>query len=232
MNEGHAAFMIFDFLKKFDNDFLIQVKNHCIFTTHTPVPAGHDRFNYNLVRDVFRENCRPTFKALAGENEVNMSFLALNGSRYCNAVAQKHAVVSREMFPGFEIDGITNGVHNRFWINHHLKEVFDEKIPGWTMNYQLLDNIWDIGNNELWNIHNKSKVELIDYEKSHSWVLLDEKKLTIGFARRITEYKRPTLLFYDMERLGKICKKRIQFIFAGKSHPRDEKWETINKTNQ
>jgi starch phosphorylase len=228
MNEGHAAFMIFDLLKKYNND-INEVKKHCIFTTHTPVPAGHDRFNYDLAFDVFRERVPDTLKKMAGENELNMSNLALSGSRYCNGVAQKHAVVSRLMFPGYEIDGITNGIHMRYWINPYLKQLFDEKLPGWTMNYMMLDNVWDIGNFELWNTHRKCKERLIDYEKSHSWVLLDEKKLTIGIARRVTEYKRPNLIFSDVERLGKICKKKVQFIFAGKSHPRDETGKRIIK---
>lgn len=221
MNEGHAAFGIFELLKKYKND-LEEVKKRCIFTTHTPVPAGHDHFNHDLIRDVFRDRLPENYKELGGEYDLNMSLLALNGSRYCNGVAQKHAVVSRKMFPGYEIDGITNGIHNRFWVNPYLQHVLDDRIPGWTMNYQLLQNVWDIGNYELWQTHQRAKKKLMDYEKSHSWVLLDENKLTIGFARRITEYKRPTLIFDQVERLGKICKKRVQFIFAGKSHPRDE----------
>ncbi|MHA1675194.1 MAG: alpha-glucan family phosphorylase [Promethearchaeota archaeon] len=228
MNEGHAAFGVFEQLEKFKGD-LEEVRKRCIFTTHTPVPAGHDRFNYDLIRDIFRDRLPDNYQELGGKNELNMSLLALNGSRYCNGVAQKHAIVSRKMFPGYKIDGITNGIHNGFWINPHLRKLFDEKIPNWTMDYNLLQDVWDIGNYELWNKHMKAKLELMDYEKSHSWVLMDEKKLTIGFARRITEYKRPTLIFDDVERLGKICKKRVQFIFAGKSHPRDEQGKNFIK---
>ena len=221
MNEGHAAFLIFQLLKKYKGD-LEKVKQACIFTTHTPVPAGHDHFNYELIQDIFRDRLPSNYKELGGEFDLNMSLLALNGSRYCNGVAQKHGVVSRKMFPGYEIDAITNGIHNRFWINPHLKNLLDERIPRWSMDYNQLQNIWDVGNHELWKTHQEAKLELMDYEKSHSWVLLNEDILTIGFARRITEYKRPTLIFDDVERLGKICKKRVQFIFAGKSHPRDE----------
>jgi starch phosphorylase len=219
MNEGHAAFMIFELLKKYET--LKEVKKRCIFTTHTPVPAGHDRFTYDLVNDVFRDRLPADVKTFAGEHEVNMSILALNGSRYCNGVAQMHGEVSRKMFPGYDIDAITNGIHSRTWISDRFKKLFDDIIPGWTMNYDLLENIWDFGNTELWDAHRKAKLDLIDYEKSHSWVLLDHKKLTIGFARRITEYKRPTLMFSEIERLAKICKGKVQFIIAGKSHPRD-----------
>ncbi len=221
MNEGHAAFMNFELSKRYNGD-LEEVKKRCIFTTHTPVPAGHDHFKYDLIKDIFRKNLPENIKQLGGEYDLNLSLLALNGSRYCNAVAQKHGVVSRKMFPTYEIDAITNGIHNGFWINPYLQKLFDEYMPGWTMDYNLLQNVWDIGNYELWNVHQKAKRRLMDYEKSHSWVLLDSDKLTIGFARRITEYKRPTLIFDDVERLGKICKGRVQFIFAGKSHPRDE----------
>ncbi|WP_457558259.1 alpha-glucan family phosphorylase [Candidatus Harpocratesius sp.] len=220
MNEGHAAFGVFELLNKYHGN-LEEVKKRCIFTTHTPVPAGHDRFDYELIKDIFRDRLPSNFRDLGGKDQLNMSLLALNGSRYCNGVAQKHAIVSRKMFPGFEIDGITNGIHNNFWLNPYFRKLFDEQIPGWSMDYNLLQDVWDIGNYELWNQHMKAKIDLMDYEKSHSWVLLDEKKLTIGFARRITEYKRPTLIFNDVERLGKICKNRVQFIFAGKAHPRD-----------
>ncbi len=221
MNEGHAAFGIFELLEKYNGD-LEEVRKRSIFTTHTPVPAGHDHFNYDLIRDIFRDRLPENYEELGGEYDLNMSLLALNGSRYCNGVAQKHGVVSRKMFPGYEIDAITNGIHNGFWINKYLKELFDDRIPGWATDYKKLDDVWDFGNFELWETHKQAKLELMDYEKSHSWVLLDERKLTIGFARRFTEYKRPTLLFSDVERLGKICNKRVQFIFAGKSHPRDE----------
>jgi starch phosphorylase len=137
-------------------------------------------------------------------------------------VAQKHGVIARRMFPKFSIDAITNGIHNGFWVHPNLRKIYDNFMPGWTMDYNLLDNVWDIGNHQLWNAHMKAKRELMDYEKSHSWVLLNSDKLTLGFARRFTEYKRPTLIFDNVERLGKICKGRVQFIFAGKSHPRDE----------
>jgi starch phosphorylase len=133
------------------------------------------------------------------------------------------------MFPGHKIDAITNGVHLRTWIGPHMKEVLDQRLPGWTMSYGHLENIWDVGNNEIWEAHRLAKQDLIDYEKSHSWVLLDRKKLTIGFARRITEYKRPTLLFTDIEKLAKICQKKVQFIFAGKSHPRDNTGKSFIK---
>ncbi len=228
MNEGHAAFGVFEHYKRYKPN-IEEVRKRCIFTTHTPVPAGHDHFNYDLIKDVFRDRLPDNYKELGGDYDLNMSLLALNGSRYCNGVAQKHATVSRKMFPGYDIDGITNGIHNRFWINKYLHKLFDETIPGWTIDYQLLQNVWDIGNHELWRNHKLAKRDLMDYEKSHSWVLLDEDKLTIGFARRITEYKRPTLIFDDVERLGKICKKKVQFIFAGKSHPRDEQGKSYIK---
>jgi len=227
MNEGHAAFLVYDLMEKFGD--IEKVKDQTIFTTHTPVPAGHDHFNYNLIEDVFRDRLPSNYKDLGGENDLNMSLLAINGSRYTNGVAQMHAEVSREMFPGYDIDGITNGIHNRYWINPYMKRLFDEKMPNWTMNYELLDNVWDIGNYDLWDAHSKAKTKLMDYEKSHSWVLLDSKKLTIGFARRVTEYKRPTLVFNDVERLGEICKGRVQFIFAGKAHPRDNQGKGLIK---
>ena len=228
MNEGHAAFLIFELLKRY-NDDLEKVKQHCIFTTHTPVPAGHDKWPYDLVRNVFRERLPANIHELAGTEMCNMSYLALNGSRYCNGVAQKHGEVSKKMFPGHDIDAITNGIHLRYWVNPHLKAIFDKKFPNWDMNYNLLQKANDFGNDEIWNAHMAAKRDLIDYQNSHSWVLLEQKKLTIGFARRMTEYKRPALLFDDIERLAKICSNRVQFIFAGKSHPKDNVGKGILK---
>lgn len=229
LNEGHAAFLALELLQRFDGD-LDQVKKHTIFTTHTPVPAGHDKFSYDLFNDAFRDRAPENIKELAGEEFVNMTLLALNTSRYTNAVSQKHGEVTREMFPQFpHIDAITNGVHSVYWTCDQMKEVFDKHVPGWRMKPSLLRRALQIDNDDLWRAHLRAKRKLLEYEKSHSWVLLDRKLLTIGFARRVTAYKRPMLIFQDRERLARLCKRKVQFVFAGKAHPRDAAGKGIIK---
>lgn len=228
MNEGHAAFLILELLKRLGS--IDEVKKHCVFTTHTPVRAGHDKFDYHLVQDVFRDQLHPDIKVLGGEHELNMTVLALNGSRYCNAVAMKHGEISRKMFPDYQIDHITNGIHMSYWLSPYMHVLFDNELgTAWHHDYHSLEHALELNSVEVWRAHQKSKLDFLDYEKSHSWVLLDEKLLTIGFARRVTEYKRPLLLFSDLERFAKIVSGKVQFIFAGKAHPADNQAKTFIK---
>ncbi|MEX2680638.1 MAG: alpha-glucan family phosphorylase [Candidatus Sigynarchaeota archaeon] len=228
MNEGHAAFMVFELLDRFKS--IEEVKKRCVFTTHTPVRAGHDQFDYGLVQDVFRDRLPKEAKDLAGQDMCNMTILALNGSRYCNAVAMKHGEISRRMFPDYKIDYITNGIHMSYWLSPYMHTLFDSELgAAWHHDYHSLEHALQLNNNEIWRAHQKSKLDLLDYEKSHSWVLLDEKLLTIGFARRVTEYKRPLLIFSDLERLAKIVAGKAQFIFAGKAHPADNQAKSFIK---
>ncbi|MCP4763224.1 MAG: alpha-glucan family phosphorylase, partial [archaeon] len=208
--------------KKFKEN-LEEVKKRCMFTTHTPVPAGHDRFEYDLAKDVLRDYIPQDIKSYAGDNKLNMSKLAIHFARYINGVAQMHGEVSRKMFPGVDIDAITNGIHTKFWTSKYLTQLFDEfENEGTHKTESWFKKLWKIDPDDIWLAHKKAKQDLIDYQKSHSYVLMDEDVLTIGFARRITEYKRPTLIFKNIEELARICKNKVQFIFAGKSHPRDD----------
>ncbi|MBD3352361.1 MAG: alpha-glucan family phosphorylase [Candidatus Lokiarchaeota archaeon] len=221
LNEGHASFLTLYLLKKLKDEE--EVKKRCIFTTHTPVPAGHDKFEYSLIQDVLRDYVPPNIKDYAGEDKLNMTKLAIHFTRYVNAVAQMHGKVSREMFPGVEIDAITNGVHSRFWTNEYLAELLDEFTnEGTPITESWFDKVWKIDPDDIWEAHEKAKYDLIDYQKSHSSTLFEEEILTIGFARRVTGYKRPTLIFNNLEELARIAKNKIQFIFAGKAHPRDD----------
>ncbi len=221
MNEGHAAFITLELLKEFNGN-LDKVKEKCVFTTHTPVPAGHDKFDYNLVNDVFRDNLPANIKELGGKNELNMTILAANCSRYINGVSKKHGQVAQEMMPQYKIDYITNGIHLPYWVSEPFDEIFTEKWPRWKMRPDFLQNAIELEDLDLFDAHNENKFKLISYQKAHSWNLLDEELITIGFARRFAIYKRATLPFYDIDRLGKICKDRVQFIFAGKAHPKDQ----------
>ena len=222
MNEGHGAFATVELYKNLEKD-VDKVKQKCAFTTHTPVPAGHDRFNHGLVSKVFDNQFPPKLLEFGSENnELNMTLLAMNCSRYINAVAEKHGETTREMFPKHEIDAITNGIHLPFWVSKPIKEIFDRKWPNWKANPEVLANAIEIDDLELFDAHLENKFNLINYQKGHSWNLLDEELITLGFARRFATYKRAVLMFHDLDRLGKICQGEVQFIFAGKAHPKDQ----------
>jgi starch phosphorylase len=220
LNEGHAAFLIFELLKKYKT--LEEVKKHCVFTTHTPVRAGLEEFDYNLVNDVFRDRLPKNIREFAGKNDLNMTVLALNASGSTNAVSKKHSEVSTKMFPNYEIKSITNGVHVGYWLSPYMRNFLnDELARGWHYDLNLFNNALNFDSHELWRAHKKAKNQLIEYENSHSWILFEKDLLTIGFGRRIAEYKRPLLIFTDIERLAKIIKGKAQIIFAGKAHPAD-----------
>jgi starch phosphorylase len=220
LNEGHAAFLIFELLEEFKT--LDEVKKHCVFTTHTPVRAGLEEFEYNLVNDVFRNRLPQNIREFAGKDVLNMTILALNGSRFVNGVSKKHAEISRKMFPDYRINSITNGINLGYWLSPFMRDFLNDELSrDWHHDYQLFDNALNLDNYDLWRVHNKSKQRLIEYERSHSWILFKDDLLTIGFARRMAEYKRPLLIFSDMERLTKIIRQKAQLVFAGKAHPAD-----------
>ncbi|KPK02259.1 MAG: alpha-glucan phosphorylase [Nitrospira bacterium SG8_35_4] len=233
MNEGHAAFLTLELLHEYKKDIEAvwdeshiwdteTVKDLCVFTTHTPVEAGHDKFSYELYEKVFG-NYFPEkiLKTLAGEKNVNMTLLGFNLSKYVNGVAKKHGQVSQSMFPGYQINAITNGVHSYTWTCESFKRIFDKYLPGWANEPEIFVRIGGIPDEEIWNAHKEAKKKLIDYVNSVSDAGMDYETLTIGFARRATAYKRADLLFSDVDRLEKIGTGKIQIIYAGKAHPKD-----------
>lgn len=221
LNEGHGSFATIELYNELKS--IKKVRDRVVFTTHTPVPAGHDRFDQSLLNKVFENRFPPEIRKLGDDNgQLNMTYLGMNLSRYRNAVAKKHGDISRNMFPGYEIDYITNGIHLPYWISKSIKNIFDKKWPNWKSNPSVLQNAIELDDLELFDAHIENKFNLINYQKGNSWNLLDEELITIGFARRFATYKRATLLFQDIDRLGKICKGSIQFIFAGKAHPNDQ----------
>jgi starch phosphorylase len=234
LNEGHAALISLELLDeaagRSGRDMIAQedlgaVRSHCVFTTHTPVPAGHDKFPVDLARKVIGE--RHDFFGLEGVlyegHTLNMTYLGLNMSRYVNGVAQKHGEVSRLMFAGYSIEAITNGVHAATWVSGSFRELFDRYIPMWRQDNFSLRYALSLPREEVWNAHMQSKRRLIDHVNQETGASMDEKVLTLGFARRASTYKRGDLLFQDIERLRKISSDvgRIQVIYGGKAHPRD-----------
>ncbi len=221
LNEGHGSFSILELYNMLSGD-LDKVREKVVFTTHTPVPAGHDRFDQDLVNKVFGKRMPSEIRKIADDKgQFNMTFLGMELSRYRNGVAKKHGQISRKMFPQYEVDSITNGIHLSTWVSQPFQRIFDKKWPNWKAKPTLLQNAIELDELDIFDAHIENKFNLISYQKGHSWNLLDEELLTIGFARRFATYKRATLIFHDIERLGKICKDKIQFIFAGKAHPKD-----------
>jgi starch phosphorylase len=234
MNEGHAAFLTLELLHEFKKDIesvwdeehiwdIESVKDLCVFTTHTPVEAGHDKFSYELFNNVFRDYFPENIlKKLAGEKNVNMTLLGFNLSNFVNGVAKKHGEVSQSMFPGYQINAITNGVHSYTWTSESMKKIYDKYLPGWANEPEIFVRIGVIPDEEIWKAHMDAKKKLIDHVNSVSGTSMTYETLTIGFARRATAYKRADLLFSDVKRLEKIASGKIQIIYSGKAHPKDK----------
>ena len=222
MNEGHSSFLSVELLRKFGMD-AEKVRELCVFTTHTPVEAGHDKFNYGLVSEVLETVDVTLLKQYGGTDVLNMTCLALNLSNYVNGVAKRHQEISSKMFAGYEIHAVTNGVHSFTWTGESYRKVYDKYLPGWAIEPELLAKVDIIPDCEIWAAHEEQKQILIDYANLTAGSSLSSDVFTLGFARRATEYKRPTLLFSNLERLRTISQKgKVQAIFAGKAHPRDE----------
>lgn len=241
MNEGHSSLLVLELLKKYRRDIeevwdekliwdIEKVRNLCVFTTHTPIAAGHDKFSYELLQNILSDGISINLiKEFAGGEYLNMTLLALNLSRYINGVAKRHGEVSKGMFPGYEIHAITNGVHSFTWTCDSFKKLYDKYLPGWANEPETFVRIGRIPDDELWNTHMEAKRHLIDYVNQETHTEMNYDVLTIGFARRVTAYKRADLLFTDMERLARIGNGKIQIIYAGKAHPKDEPGKMLIK---
>ena len=230
MNEGHASLLVLELLEEqkalpsAEWDFQ-RVRNQCVFTTHTPVPAGHDKFEYDLVERVLGKVMPfEILQMLGGQERLNMTLLALNLSRYVNGVAKRHEEVSREMFPGYPINHITNGVHSWTWTCDSFKALYGRYIPGWANDPAMLRQAVSLPKEEVWVAHSEAKTRLLALVKEQTGVLLSADALTLGFARRATQYKRADLVFSDVQRLLDMVRRGypLQFVFAGKAHPRDD----------
>lgn len=174
---------------------------------------------------------RDVMVRLGGEDQLNMTLLALNFSRYINGVARKHGEISRKMFPGYPIDSITNGVHVCNWTSKSFRRLYDEYIPGWCNDPFSLRYSLGIPGEKIWQAHTEAKGKMIDFVNQRTNAGLSYKHFTIGFARRATEYKRAELIFKDPDRLAAISEKvgKIQMIFSGKAHPSDSRGKDIIK---
>ena len=223
MNEGHCSFLALDLLQKSDGN-VEKVKSLCHFTTHTPVPAGHDHFAESrakkLLRGLLPENLE--LPSLVQNGRLHMTELGLYFSRSANGVSQLHGQVAQDQFPWTNIGYITNGVHHSYWMGSPFKRLYDQYLPNWRTNPEALLEIDKIPDDILLEAHQIRKNYLLGYANSQVSKALDGNTLTIGFARRSATYKRAQLIFHDLERLQSIGKGKIQIIFSGKAHPNDQ----------
>ena len=235
MNEGHSSLLALELLyeeaaragrESINEKDIEVVRKKCVFTTHTPVPAGHDQFPLDLVSRVceYRLDILEMKESLCYQGCLNMTYLALNLSRYVNGVAKRHGEISNLMYAGYMIDSITNGVHAATWTSAPFRKLYDRYIPGYKDNALSLRYALNIPKDEIWKTHVEAKGDLFGHVREKTGILMDDSVFTIGFARRAATYKRADLLFHDMQKLLEITERAgvFQVIFAGKAHPRDE----------
>lgn len=256
MNEGHAALLALQLLRdeaenagreSIRKEDIEKVRSRCVFTTHTPVPAGHDRFPMEYLARVFpgqmqfldlkdassadllkrvlqsEQNYPGLQEAARSGATLNMTQLALSLSTYVNGVAKQHGETSRQMFPEVPVEAITNGVHAATWTSPAFQQLFDRYIPSWREDNYSLRSALGLPAEDVWAAHLLAKHELLEVVRTKTGLKLDPEIFTIGFARRATGYKRADLILSDLDQLREIAKDAGQFqiIFAGKAHPND-----------
>jgi glycogen phosphorylase len=235
LNEGHAALLTLHLLRRSripDEDLMpgepmyepANVRERCVFTTHTPVEAGTDKFSYPLVQQILGDYIElDELQRYGGDDHLNMTQLALNLSGYVNGVSQRHAETASRMYPGYHVRAITNGVHPATWTHPSFARLYQARFPHWAIEPEVLARAHQIANDAIWNAHQEAKRDLLALIKQKSGIEMRADVPMIGFARRMTEYKRPDLFFTDIERLIAIAHERpFQMVFAGLAHPRDE----------
>ena len=253
MNEGHAGFLGLERVREwiergltFD-EAIEAVRAGAVFTTHTPVPAGIDRFPRELFEPYFESfaaACGVGFDELWAlgqradepDGKFNMAVMGLRLAARRNGVARLHGAVSRDMFGGMwpglptsdaPIGHVTNGVHARTWVSDRVDELLTRAMgDSWHL---AGPDDWtrtrEIEHHDIWSVRSAGRQELVDMVRSQLGAhLLDPDVLTIGFARRFATYKRANLLLGQLDRLRALLldeERPVQFVFAGKAHPAD-----------
>jgi len=234
MNEGHAALLSIGLLeeqlagtplKDATEADIEAVRQQCVFTTHTPVPAGHDQFGVDQMYQVLGHDIGAAIDQFGCLHNglMNMTYIALRFSRFVNGVAMQHGKVSQQMFPGSKVYSITNGVHAATWLSKHLQELLDEEVPRWRTDNQYFRSVYGIDPARIAAAHNKGKLRLFSTVAKRAGHHFNPNVLTLGFARRVATYKRASLLLHDPARLVAIAEKigGLQILYAGKAHPAD-----------
>jgi starch phosphorylase len=228
MNEGHAAFLILELLPKKWNENAESatqaVRHRTVFTTHTPVAAGHDVFTEQMLEEHLGEELLAKVRPCIENGSLNMTRLALRFSGTVNAVSRKHMDVTKHMFPEAEVVAITNGVHAVRWTAAPFAALFDRYLPGWRQRSEQLRQAALIPTEDIEQAHKETRESLLHTIQNKYGMPFGGSGILIGFARRSTEYKRPLLLFRDLPRLQAIAERfgPINILFAGKAHPHDD----------
>jgi len=231
MNEGHTALLGLERLRANGNIIDI-VKSKSTFTTHTPIPAGHDYFDYQLVYETLGNIIPPNIRDLATRDTLGMTQLAMNLSCKTNSVSKAHNEVCKSMFPGQTIENVTNGIYHPRWAGDSMRELFNTYLPDWEQNPTVFEKAVEaIPTEALLNARRAEKKALVEWinkdpenfpiENIIEEDLFSEDILTIGFARRFVPYKRPGLIFNNLDKLRDIGYKKLQIVFAGRCHPDD-----------
>ncbi|MBN3033942.1 MAG: alpha-glucan family phosphorylase [Candidatus Saganbacteria bacterium] len=231
LNEGHAALAFVEKARRADPE---QLKSSFAYTCHTPVEAGHDRFDLQELTAVIGGEAAEIVKKYGRDerspNVANLTLLAMSASGHANAVAKKHGEVTRLQFPRFreKIESITNGVHTHTWLSRPVRELLDkyrDRLGDWAADPALLKNVRQLAGDaafrrDFWAAHLENKRALAKFLEF--WYF-DDKAFTLCWARRIAPYKRPGLLLQDPNRLVEIARRAgpLQIVIAGKAHPAD-----------
>jgi starch phosphorylase len=237
LNEGHSALLALELyaeaLSEAPGDAAVaaeRVRRSCVFTTHTPVPAGHDQFPIELVEKVLGPQPLEALRTLGCcSDRLNLTLAALRLSYWVNGVARSHGEVSSSMFPGYHIASITNGVHSATWTCPPFRQLYDRYIPDWHRSSFTLRYARSIPAEAVTAAHREAKQQLVDAVNGRTGAGFGADVFTLGFARRATAYKRPALLFQDPERLRRLARRGggLQVVFAGKAHPRDASGQAL-----
>ncbi|NOY26501.1 MAG: glycosyltransferase family 1 protein [Oligoflexia bacterium] len=246
INEGHSAFLVLALWAQALNahdcsadQAWERARLQCVFTTHSPVPAGHDRFPWSLVDPALgglREQLGLPQGAFMDRGRgqpgdihepLSTTALAIKGSRACNGISRLHGQESRRIWRdlGAPIGHITSGVHPTAWLGPAMAHLFDARLPGWRSH--ICDRtFWQrarqLPPDELDRAKAMQRHRLVDAVRWRTGrPVLERARLTIGFARRFAGFKRGALLFSDPDRLLQILDQGVQVVFAGKAHPED-----------
>lgn len=234
LNEGHGALAAVELFlnskQRKEKDKLKEVRNKCVFTTHTPIPKAQDIFSLPYLLS-FQPDFPGHLSGLVADNAINLAKAGLYFSSFANAVSKAHQKTARGIYKRRNLKVVTNGVDSLSWTAPELKTVYDKHIPGWRVDNSLLKKAASIAPLEIWTAHQAAKRRLVKYLNEEHGADFNADTFTIAFARRFATYKRPEFLFRNLERLSEINKKKkIQLIYAGKAHPGDlEGRELIKK---
>jgi starch phosphorylase len=234
MNEGHSALLTLPLLHRFAYPLqdihpgelpydIPRLREACVFTTHTPVASAHDQYGYDMVERVLGDAPElGIVRRLNGYSQLNLTHLALSLSEYVNGVAKRHAEVSQKLYPEYRVHSVTNGIHPRTWCHPRFAQLYDTYAPGWAHESAALVRADRIPDDAVWEAHGAAKLDLIARVRTETGVMLNPDVPLLGFARRMTAYKRPDLLFADLERLRALATRYpFQLVLAGKAHPND-----------